>query len=1340
MAKVVRIVGTVVGVAIAAVGVVTGNPALVALGTKIVTYSNIAAALIDVVAPRKPSFSGSGNPLQFQTNPQSGIPYCIGRTRMSGVRGHGETYDATSYKSESRQDVLSFMVLLSGGGAIEQIETFKADKEVVTFNPSTGMAIGTHANFMAQVVSLGLAGASALALTFGGGSFPGWSSAHKLSGITHALWDLRYDDKGEHFGAGVPEPQWIGKWVKAYDPRKDSTYPGGSGSHRALDESTYEWTANPYLHGLTWALGRWQNGKRTLGIGSPISNIRVGDFVEGANIADANGWTCGGVEYSTDTKMAVLARMLQAGGGEVTQTGAMIGCRVNAPRVSVATVEANDLLDGLSVATTKRRRERFNTVIPRYRSEDHDWEVISGSPVSVPDYVTQDGGVRTKEIDFPLVQHEGTSDGNVQAGQLAAYEIVNSREAGPWRFTTGPKFIGVKTGACITLNHPDEGLDMQDVIVRSVRRDPVTLKLTFEVETETASKHDFALGKSTTPPPTWSPTPPDLTPPTPSEALWSLEAIDQGSLPALKLLGACEFPGADTVLIEYKKVLDADWISMAPQSASEPVNLVIPALDPETFYEVRLAYRSDNRTGDWLVLPTVQTGDSPITNFNDRNDRDGSAVAAPTITSDGQAIDHTLNDDGSADISFEWSWAGVDSSIDGFEIMQRSSTSSSAYTPGTTPAQEQITFLPANKRAYYTFGVVPNLYYTFAVRAYRRVDPDINAARVIQSAWVRSTALGENPYRPAANVAFEGDLSGTIDGVDTTDIITAVTNFDARNDQNGTTPVGPTVSGTGSAVDHTVNGNGSVDLSFEWSWGGNEADIDGFEVLAIGRTSSSAYTPGSAPADELVQVVPAYRRSIFLFNVNPILYYTFAVRAYRYVDPNIELGGIIRSAGGTNGWIKPSLTAENPYRPATSIAFDGDITGTIDGVDAEVVAAAATNFDGRNDRLGTTPTAPTIPGSGTAVDHTINTDGSTDISLEWAYSGSEADIDGFEVMRVSRTSSAAYTAGTTPAIENVVAYPAFKRACVFSGVPSNLYYTFAVRTYRTVDPDVNAAGVIRSAWVQPSAVNSENPYLPSANVAFQGDVSGTISSLARQVAPGNLTVYRNWKGVIFGGQIPVSMKFQHLKGGLDVSSAATWAIEKSFGITVSVGNGGTGGVVTITSVNHLAWFVVASTHEGVTHRHLIETPILFAPPPVGSAPYILMPEIDGFTVSSTSVPGSLVGQFQISTGPSGILEANNIFWGYGVDGDGGIQWQLRYRVAGVGSYADGPAATQQLYFDAEYPRGTLAGVGATSATLTGLTANTLYDIQIYARRSTSVPSVGATEVRAVPAAITWLGK
>ena len=37
---------------------------------------------------------------------------------------------------------------------------------------------------------------------------------------------------GKVYASGVPRLAAYGKWVLAYDPRKDSTFPGGSGSHR----------------------------------------------------------------------------------------------------------------------------------------------------------------------------------------------------------------------------------------------------------------------------------------------------------------------------------------------------------------------------------------------------------------------------------------------------------------------------------------------------------------------------------------------------------------------------------------------------------------------------------------------------------------------------------------------------------------------------------------------------------------------------------------------------------------------------------------------------------------------------------------------------------------------------------------------------------------------------------------------------------------------------------------------------------------------------------------------------------------------------------------------------
>ncbi|EQA96860.1 phage tail tip fiber protein [Sphingobium baderi] len=629
MSKVLRTAAMVVGaVALVATGIgaaagagilgagatgAAGTVAGISVGTisAVGTYGALAAGALSMAAgATAPGYSAEGNPTTFTTNPQSGLPYAIGRTRMSGLRIYAKTYDG--FKIQSKDDILAFVALLSIAGPIHSIEKFTADNEVVTFDAS-GNASGRFHDYMGQKLSLGPSSGPALALSFGGKTFPGWTANHKLSGIAHAQWALRFDTDGELYGAGAPEPAWVGKWVKAYDPRKDSTHPGGSGSHRALDESTYEWTDNPGLHALTWALGRWSNGKRVCGIGAPVSTIRVADFVECANVCEANGWKVGGVEWTTDSKWDTLKRMLQAGGAVPTQTGAMIGCLVSTPRTAIATIESRHLHDGLSIAASKSRRDRFNSVIPRYVDEDSDWAVVPGKVVSEPAYVTADKGQRTKEIDFPLVQ-VFSGDEATQPGQLAAYAIVNSREAGPFTWTTGPEWIGLKTGDVIYLNVPEEGLSNQPVLITRRSPDPSTGKVSFAGETETYSKHAYALGQSTTPPPPFSLSAPDLKPAAPVETAWSVSGTTSGEgFPALIVTGESELPSADAIVIDYRLSGTGDWKNSAIVSAVEPVSHVIAPLESETAYDVRIGYRVGTIVGNFTIFSNVTTGLGKIT-------------------------------------------------------------------------------------------------------------------------------------------------------------------------------------------------------------------------------------------------------------------------------------------------------------------------------------------------------------------------------------------------------------------------------------------------------------------------------------------------------------------------------------------------------------------------------------------------------------------------------------------------------------------------------------------------------------------------------------------------------
>jgi hypothetical protein len=398
-----------------------------------------------------------------------------------------------------------------------------------------------------------------------------------------------------------------------YDPRLDSTYPGGSGSQRWDDETTWAFTGsdNPYLQALTWCIGRRANGKLTHGLGVDISAIDLDAFVEGANVCEANSWTCGGVVTSTDKKWDVLVAMLQAGAGSPVRLGGQISCMVSTPRVSLDTITGDDVISRATITGTKARRDRFNRVVPRYRSEDHEWEIVDAAPIKVDAYITEDGGQRTKEIEFSLCQNVD------QAAQLAAYAIVDAREFEPITLPLKPKFMGYKAGDCLTVDEPEFGLNSQKVLITSRQIDPSTAAATLTLRSETDAKHAFALGKTGTPPPTPSLTGVDLTivqPPGVGAFTATGGEVQgaSGKIPALFVFGTIDNPNASELLIRYRKTTDTDWTYWPAVDAGGDgafKRIEITGLADQTNYEVEVAYRNRVRAiSSWTALGTHEAG------------------------------------------------------------------------------------------------------------------------------------------------------------------------------------------------------------------------------------------------------------------------------------------------------------------------------------------------------------------------------------------------------------------------------------------------------------------------------------------------------------------------------------------------------------------------------------------------------------------------------------------------------------------------------------------------------------------------------------------------------------
>lgn len=155
-------------------------------------------------------------------------------------------------------------------------------------------------------------------------------------------------------------------------------------------------------------------------------------------------------------------------------------------------------------------------------------------------------------------------------------------------------------------------------------------------------------------------------------------------------------------------------------------------------------------------------------NFNMRNDRISTRPANPVIKSDGTAIDHTINTEGTANISIEWEFNGAGDAynIDGFVLYAYVSDKPDKYVFGSSIAKEMGQYPLTNEKRNHVFASIPaDKYYTFGIQAYRKVDVDVHPDGVLKSDIVQPTASGENPYQPSENVAFGGNITGTINGI-----------------------------------------------------------------------------------------------------------------------------------------------------------------------------------------------------------------------------------------------------------------------------------------------------------------------------------------------------------------------------------------------------------------------------------------------------------------------------------------------------------------------------------------------------------------------------------------------
>ena len=554
----------------------------------------------------QPQVGVAGRTFEWTLDPDGPIPFAAGRIGVPGSAVYRKTFgpDLMYYGIPS---------VISGAGPIDGFEGFMADDETVAFDGSGKAISSQYAGELWYKNKLGTQPDTAITSPTGlknGATLPGWTSAHKLSGKASYMIVMGENSKGTAFPTGEIKPLITLRGLLVYDPRKDSTYPGGSGEHRLSNPLTWEYSANPILWALKWTLGLWEgpNGKgapqvdyQVGGIGAKLSGIDVPAFVAAANVADANGWTCAAYPTTDDDKHQVLTGFLQAGGAIYAQRAGKISCiQRAAPRTSIVTVSAYDTAGPLEIDTAASRIDRINTLRPRFWSEPHRWQMTAlDQEVTAQAYRDEDGGVRPAGIDYPYV-----TDG-VQAAQLAALQIANTREGIAGVIPLKPHLQRIRPGDAFTITEPGFVLNGLKCLCLNTDYDPATGIVRVSFVSETDAKYPFALGQDPTPPTPQVLTPVDPRTVSPPDAGdWTITprppAPGGGQLPGFDLTGFVSNDTATAIIVETGPTADGPW-TQAYQGPPTVTNIPIDGVQPGATYYIAVQYQRNQNYSDRYV-------------------------------------------------------------------------------------------------------------------------------------------------------------------------------------------------------------------------------------------------------------------------------------------------------------------------------------------------------------------------------------------------------------------------------------------------------------------------------------------------------------------------------------------------------------------------------------------------------------------------------------------------------------------------------------------------------------------------------------------------------------------
>lgn len=259
------------------------------------------------------------------------------------------------------------------------------------------------------------------------GEYPGKVTAtDEFADMAVAVIDFYYDQ--DAYPQGLPSISALMRGAKVYDPRLDSTVPGGSGSHRVDDPSTWAWSANPALCFSHYM--RHANGGAV-----PAADISIADTIAAANACDVSTdftlrmpdtstevvnlprYRCGTYITFDAEPAKIIDQIMLSMYGRWGWAGGTLRFRAGVMASPVATIDASwvasivddsgvpDQTPVVRISNGVPPDARVNRVTGTCMDPAERWQLLPFPAVEDATMIANDGAVYATEVDMEAVTH-----------------------------------------------------------------------------------------------------------------------------------------------------------------------------------------------------------------------------------------------------------------------------------------------------------------------------------------------------------------------------------------------------------------------------------------------------------------------------------------------------------------------------------------------------------------------------------------------------------------------------------------------------------------------------------------------------------------------------------------------------------------------------------------------------------------------------------------------------------------------------------------------------------------------------------------------------------------------